>query len=366
MSARGYHVQVVTLNSEQRRANQLTSIEGIPVQYLSWAGAGHLQVPLNPGALADVIRQAEIIHCYGLYNLLSPIAAFLSQQQNKPFLIEPMGMAVVRTGHRSLKRLYHRAFTAYLLRHATCVIAGSPVEAQELSPIVKGDRLVLRRLGVDVTYFQSLPSDAAFRNNLGIAPDEKVVLYVGRISPIKNLEMLVRAFSQANLQRTRLVLVGPMLEPKYTAQLRSLIDKCDLANRVLLVGPLYDRDKLAALAAADLFVLPSLAESYGLVAAEAVAAGIPVLLTETCGIAHQIHRRAGLAVPVDEQALVIGLQTLVKDSAQRAILTQHQDEVIQQLSWSEPLDKTEHIYKTILQPRPTATNGASVPTATSS
>ncbi len=106
------------------------------------------------------------------------------------------------------------------------------------------------------------------------------------------------AFAQANLPKARLVLVGPAEEGQYEARLRSLITGRAIAGRVLMPGPLYDDEQRAALASADLFVLPSLNESFGNAAAEAVAAGVPVLLTDTCGIAPLIHQRAGLAVPL--------------------------------------------------------------------
>ena len=123
-----------------------------------------------------------------------------------------------------------------------------------------------------------------FRERLGLAETERLILFIGRITPIKNLEQLIEAFHLAGLEAARLVLVGPLPEPDYAARLRSVISRCGLTDRVSLIGPLYQQDKLAALAGADLFVLPSLYESFGIAAAEAVAAGLPVLLTETCGV----------------------------------------------------------------------------------
>jgi glycosyltransferase involved in cell wall biosynthesis len=106
---------------------------------------------------------------------------------------------------------------------------------------------------------------------------------------------------------------------------------------------------LAALASAALFVLPSLYESYGNAAAEAAAAGIPVLLTEGCGIAPQIHQRAGLSVKADVSSLKAGLYLLLNDSQQRTALMAQRSEVLQELSWDEPLQLTEQFYQTILE-----------------
>ena len=93
-----------------------------------------------------------------------------------------------------------------------------------------------------------------------------------------------------------------------------MIESLHLQESVRLIGPIYDQDKLAALAATDLFVLPSLSESFGNAAAEAVAAGVPVLLTDTCGIAPMIHERAGLAVPLGMASLAAGLRTMMNDA----------------------------------------------------
>ena len=124
-----------------------------------------------------------------------------------------------------------------------------------------------------------------------------------------------------------------------------------LERRILLPGPLYGEDKLSALAAAELFVLPSLMESYGNAAAEAVAAGVPVLLTDSCGIAPQIHGRAGLAVPADVRALADGLQRMMEDRASRDGVTSRRGEVLEELSWDEPLAQTEQIYERVIRDR---------------
>ena len=345
---RGHQVQIVTLHSGQHSAWR-EAHEGIDVCYLSWIGAGTWQVPLGLSTLTEEVRRADVIHCYGLYNLLCPAAACLADRRGRPVVLEPLGMYVPRTGHQRAKRLYHGLITSRMVERAAKVIATSPTESEELADLVETERLVLRRNGIDLELFRHLPRGGAFRADHGIEEGERIILYLGRISPIKNLEQLVQAFGQADLDRARLVLGGPMLEAGYARRLGALISDLDLANRVSLVGPLYGKAKLSALAAADLFVLPSLFESYGLAAAEAVAAGVPVLLTETCGLAMQIHERAGLAVPVGVSELSRGLQILLEDVEQRARLTCRRDELLVELSWEGPLSQTEELYACLVR-----------------
>ena len=348
LDSRGHDVQVVTLHSVQRSA-QVVKHEVIEVHYLPWVGRGAWQVPLGTDTLAAAIHQSDVVHCFGLYNLLCPAAAYLARRAGRPFVLEPLGMYIPRARSLWAKRLYHRLFTSWMSGKAAKVIATSPSEMEELAELVEPRRLVLRRNGIDLELFQDLPSADGFRAAHGIPDGERVILYIGRISPIKNLKQLVHAFHDVSFERTRLVLIGPALEPDYAQDLTELIAMLGLDGRVLLTGPLYGEDKLAALAAADLFVLPSLSESYGNAAAEAVAAGVPVLLTGACGIAPQIDGRAGLAVPVGVSTLAAGLRTLMEDEKQLDSLTRHRSAVLQELSWDEPLTQTEQLYEALLR-----------------
>ncbi|MCX6896411.1 MAG: glycosyltransferase [Verrucomicrobia bacterium] len=207
---------------------------------------------------------------------------------------------------------------------------------------------MVRRNGIELAAFENLPDGGEFRKRQGIPAGERIVLYLGRISPIKNLEQLVAAFAQADLKNVRLVLAGPMLEADYAARLQAQAAALRPADKIIFTGPLFGADKLAALAAADLFVLPSLSESFGNAAAEAVAARVPVLLTDTCGIAAMIHGRAGLAVPLGVGSLAAGLRTMLDCAPEAATLTGRQEEVRRELSWEEPISQTEAMYQEIL------------------
>ena len=297
LRARGHAVDIAAFHSDFRQGRAPQSQGAATIHFLAWRGRELWQLPRDWRRLRRLIRGADIVHLYGLYNLLCPLAALLSRLENKPFLLEPLGMFVPRARSVRGKAVYNRLVTAPMARAASLLIATSPRELEELDALASPAKLVLRRNGLDLSAFTTLPPAEEFRARFGLAEDEKVVLFVGRISPIKNLEALVRAFALvAASSGARLVLVGPELEPDYAARLRALIGELQLGARVVWAGELYERDKLSALAAAAVFVLPSTYESYGNAAAEAVAAGTPVLLTHGCGIAPHLDGRAGLAV----------------------------------------------------------------------
>src|SRR5262245_32155467 len=264
LQEKGLAVNVVTFHSERPNCSERTKLEGIPVQYLPWIGRGFWQWPQKRELLFEAIQRADIVHFYGLYNALCPLAAWYARTLRKPYLLEPLGMHPPRARNQMIKRLYHRGFTSWMGRHASAIVASSPGEKLDLQSLAyAGARLVVRRNGIDVEAFRRLPRVEPFRTVHAVSSDARLILYLGRISPIKNLEELIRGFHQAKCGDCVLLLAGPMLEPTYTAKLQGLIAALNLQESVKLIGPLYNKDKLAALAAADLFVLPSLSESFG-------------------------------------------------------------------------------------------------------
>lgn len=347
LSKRGYRVQLATFHTEFPGGKKPQMSDQTALHFLAWRGRELWQLPLQWRRLRRLVGQSDVVHLYGLYNLLCPLAALLAKLAGKPYVLEPLGMFVPRARSVRGKAIYNRLITAPMAKNAARVIAASLREEEELTALVEPENLIVRRNGLDLSQFQNLPSGAEFRARFGIGEQERVILFVGRISPIKNLEVLVRAFAQAKLENARLVLVGPELEPEYATKLRAQIAELKLQDKILLTGELFGNDKLSTLSAADLFVLPSTYESYGNAAAEAVAAGVPVLITDACGIAPQIHGRAGISVAPDENSLAQGLKTLLDDSKAREQSSRERQKVLGELSWDEPLDLTEKIYRDI-------------------
>jgi glycosyltransferase involved in cell wall biosynthesis len=347
----GFEVQVLTFDSKSPRACEQREVEGVNVQYLPWIGCGLRQCPLAWNILRTAVRNSDVVHLYSLYNLLCPSAAYYARKYTRPFVLEPLGMHPPRARNRNAKRLYNAFFTSWMVRRAKAVVATSSREFEELRAIVSNGDLVLRQNGIEVEAFAKLPDRGDFQERHDLLPANKHILFLGRISPIKNLEALLLAFEQAGLANTVLLLAGPLEETEYVERLRTVIRARSLSGRVRLLGPLYDEEMRAALAAADLFVLPSLNESFGNAAAEAVAAGIPVLLTDTCGIAPMIHGRAGLSVSLGVQSLAAGLRVMMDDD-HRQMFTSKRAEVLRELSWEEPIRQTAELYQQVLACRP--------------
>lgn len=344
---RGHVMSVVTLDSRDRGRRDRATYDGINVTYVSWRTIAGRPVPVELHNLKDEVEAAHVVHCYGLYNFIGPAAIRLARRRRVPYLLEPMGMYVPIQRNLLAKRVYNATITRRIARDAAAIVATSVNEAEQLAPLAAFSKLIVRRNGIELAEYANLGGGLAFRNRWQIGASEKAVGFVGRISSKKNIHGLISAFEQADISDASLMIIGPASEPDYAEQIRHQIAASPQRAKIRFCGPLYNEDLKAAWDALDLFVLPSFDENFGNAAGEAVAAGVPVLLTETCGIAPLIHGRAGLAVPVSVPGLTTGLRTMM-DPAKREALMAGREEVKREISWEEPVAQTEQLYRQIV------------------
>jgi len=267
---------------------------------------------------------------------------------DRPTLLEPDGMLVPLVGRVGAKALFNRVFTLRMARRARRLLAASPPEADSLRRLVPKAIVVLRPNIVERPELADPAAVEAFRRRLGVSDDRPLVLFLGRISPVKNLEMLLDAFSVARVPGAFLALVGPCMETTYKARLTERLRRLGLGTQVAFAGALHGKEKLAALAAADLFVLPSVFESFGIAAVEAAFSGTPVLLTETCGVAAALNGRGGMAVPCSVEGLAQGMEKLLRTHRRRDVFRVGLEDVVADFSVRHVLDITEQVYGEVL------------------
>jgi glycosyltransferase involved in cell wall biosynthesis len=301
------------------------------------------------------LQNFEAVHIFGLYDLLGPAIADQCRALNLPYVVEPMGMflPIVRSFWK--KRVYQSLYGQKMLDGARFLIATSEQEATELaSGGIPRETIVVRRNGVE--FPADLPSRGQFRAKHGIPSGAKMILYLGRLSAKKSPSLLLEAFAALGAELlqnadARLVFAGPDDE-NLKEGLEQTAIRLGVKPRVLFTGPLFDTAKWEAYRDADIFVLPSRNENFGNTAAEAVAAGTPVIVTEGCGVAPLLADTAGIVVTHDSNAISGALQSLLTDSALHAKLAARCPEVTARLSWAEPIKAMESLYRTLASQSP--------------
>jgi glycosyltransferase involved in cell wall biosynthesis len=282
------------------------------------AGPARFPLPLvAPARLAGLVDWADVVVLFSHWTALNAAVYATCRRRGVPYIVCPCGALPARGRSRMLKRVYDAAVGRRLVRDAAACVATTPLERQQLlATSAMPPRLVVIPNAVDVP--DRAPPDAAdaeataaFRQTLAVdaAP---IVLFIGRLNPLKGPDLLVEAFARVapRFPVPRLVVVGP--DEGMGRALAALAARLGIADRVRFSGGI-DRDRApAAYRAAALLVVPSRSEAMSLVAIEAGAVGTPVLLTEACGFAIG-DAEGGLTVPATVEGLADGLARLLAD-----------------------------------------------------
>jgi glycosyltransferase involved in cell wall biosynthesis len=369
MAAKGHAVAVLTadLGLDAAKREDLRAApnpwgyevkeDGVDTTYLK-TRIRYRALTWNPGVSGfcrERLARFDVSHIFGLYDLMGPRVAGACRKIGQPYLLEPMGMFRPIVRNLRLKRLYHSVLGDSMIGQASRVIATSEQEREEfLEGGIASEKIVVRRNGIDVP--KRFPPAGKFRNDWHISKDAKLILFLGRLVSKKSPDLMLEAYSrwQRNSRDPRgsvLVFAGPDEGDGYRQRLEMLAAKMGLNGGVLFTGPLYDDAKWAAYRDADLFVLPSQNENFGNTAAESVACGTPVLVTDRCGIAPIVDRRAGLVVTHDCEALEAGLARILDYPAFATQLRDGCEEVSRSLGWGEPLEEMESLYQELVSER---------------
>ncbi len=364
LAKRGHQVTVLTADlgfgkdngsfagagAERCRWGWTVRSDDVEAIYLSTIGQ-YRAVTLNPGVFAfcrGFICHYDVVHFYGLYDFLGPAASHYCRRQSVPYVIEPMGMYPPIVRSLRLKRMYLDLLGDRFIRGGRYLVATSEQERWELiGGGIDAARVEVRRNGIELPVRE--PEAGKFRLARGISGDAKVILFLGRLVSKKSPDMLLEAFAnwRANSGRGQdavLVLAGPEEGDGFLAKLRAMVDRLGIREQVLFMGPLYDDAKWSAYRDADVFVLPSQNENFGNTAGEAAACGTPVIVTDRCGIAPFVGA-AGEVIPHDLAALENALGKMLRDPMLRENRRAGCRAFVESLSWEEPLDQTEEMYR---------------------
>jgi glycosyltransferase involved in cell wall biosynthesis len=224
--------------------------------------------------LPELARWADLVHVHSNWTFPVWWGSHCALRAGKPLVMSPHGcLDPVRLAHSAWKKRLAGLFDRRSLRQASMIHATSEMERDWIERYLgKGPRIAVIPNGVEMQVFPGTPRETK------PASRTRQVLYLGRLHPLKGLDLLLDAWKAGGTGGWQLVIAGPDEQGTRTrleAQARGL----GLAN-VTFPGPLYGEEKRRALAEADLFVLPSRTENFGIAVAEALGAGLPVITTK--------------------------------------------------------------------------------------
>lgn len=321
LARRGHHVTVCTTDacdaSTRLPRSSSEATDGVDVRVfpnLSNHLAYHLQLFLPLGLETYLRRHAgtfDVAHLHACRNVPGAIAAYHLGRTGVPYVLAPNGTAPRIERRRLAKRLFDLVAGRRVLRGAARVLAVSDAERRQLDDLgVPAAALRVIPNPVDLAEFAVPVATGRFRRRwaLGRAP---VVLFLGRLTPRKRLDVLVRAFARVRRDAARLVIAGNDMGAG--AEARSLVRSLGIEPRTIFTGLLRGDERLEALADADVVVYPSELEIFGLVPLEAILSGTPVVVADDCGCGEVVmHTGGGEVVSVgDADALARAIERVL-------------------------------------------------------
>lgn len=316
---RGHDVTVYTTdvfdrNSRHEVAGGQAVVDGIKVHYfknISNLLAYDYQIFLPIGlmtAIRSTIKGFDIIHLHSHRNFLNNIARHYATRFNKPYLLSGHG-TVLRIERRFLaKALFDLFFGRQILRDAARLIAVSESEVKQYKEMgVSENRVEVIYNALDPASYKRLPKKGLFKRKHNLK-GKSIVLYLGKITPRKGIDFLIKAFSLLKRPDTVLVIAGN--DMGFKNQLLKIISEKGLTDSIVFTGLVVGEEKLAAYRDADVLVYPSIHEIFGLVPFEAMMCATPVIVTDDCGCGDIIAReKIGMTVKYND---ITGLRDVIE------------------------------------------------------
>ena len=262
---------------------------GVTIQLIGPATGPLYRHPDLAAAVQQQVELADVVHIHAVWEEIQFQAARHARRRRIPYLITPHGMLTGWSLSQKAwkKRLYRAWRLNRMLRHAAAIHFTTQMEKDASAAIGSNVAAVVEPIGIALEEFENLPDHTEIRRRFPQLGDRPIVAFLGRIHPGKGLEYLVPAMKHIRGIEPALVIVGPD-SGGYRTQIETLVAQNGLQERVLFTGMLKGRDRIEVLAGADLFVLPSDHENFGLAVIEALAAGTPVVISRGVGVYREI------------------------------------------------------------------------------
>ena len=329
LAKKGIVLTVYTTNAgldKKVPINQEVDVDGVKVTYFAFTkffeflGATGWQFSHSMSrALRENVGGFDLIYIASIWNYSVAAASHYCRKYKKPYIISPKGLLYPYTaGKRWWKKLpYYHLVAKRDLKNATAIHYTSEHEAEEChSYLGLNNQAIVIPNGIDLSEFNGLPAKGNLCECYPVLKDKKVILFLSRINWKKGLDILVKAYAMLAKERSdvHLLIVGND-ERGYIKKVKGWIKDYELGKKVTFTGILTGKKKLEAFAGSDLFVLSSYSENFGMVIVEAMACGLPAVISNKVGIYKEIEKnKAGVIVNTNAESVYNGMKQILENS----------------------------------------------------
>jgi glycosyltransferase involved in cell wall biosynthesis len=302
------------------------------------------------------VKNFDVVHIHAVFSHPCLAAARACRQSSVPYIVRPLGSLdpwSMNQKHRRKRLLWHAGIKRMLVHAAAIHYTTGEEKRLAEETLGLGNGTVIP-LGIELEAFRNRDGASIFRQSHAAIGDNPYVLVLSRLHPKKNLDSLIEAFAalsvRPDLARWRLVIAGDG-EANYVARLKQQARGSGGDERFVFTGWLSGVEKASALQGAALLALPSYQENFGLCVAEALACGVPAVVSRRVNLAAEIEEtRAGWVTGQEPAEIENTLAEAMSDGAERERRGQAGREfVARRLAWPQVAGDLVALYYSVAE-----------------
>lgn len=297
------------------------------------------------------IKKFDVVHIHEWRGIPHKYIYEYAKKNDVPYVLQAHGS--------SPRQIYDQNMLFILSKYGYDKLIGKKIisNAKKLIALNNNEKMQFLNQGVPEKKIEIVPNGVnlenkcfkqkgLFKQKYGIPIDSKLILYLGRITPIKGLELLIKSFFLLNNEKNDSILVITGPDYNYLNKLKKLVHSLKLSEKIIFTGPLFGIDKLEVFSDTDLFILPSIYETFPISVIEACAHGIPVIVTHNCLIADIIHENVGYAVESNEESIKEAIINILYNKDIKDSFSESGKKLIkEEYNWNKIVKKLIGIYK---------------------
>ena len=316
---------------------------------------------MNPGASLPFARAIgrgvegfDVVHIHAIWNLPTLLALRAAVRRGVPVVVAPQGsLDPWALRYRQWKKTwYTRHVELPWIRRASCVQALTRKEKQQVQRAGVRSPVAVIPNGVRTAEFASLPDASGFRARHGVPAGAPVLLFMGRLHPKKGLDILAKAFAQAlrEVPEAVLLVAGGDGGSGFGERARGFFREAGVDVGTRFLGEVRGEEKKLALSAADAFVLPSHSEGLPVAILEALASGLPPIISGHANVPEVAEHGAGRVLELDEAAFGAAIAQVLGDAGLRAGMASRCRALAREkFEWRSVAGKTIRLYEKLVE-----------------
>lgn len=309
--------------------------------------------PELTGWIRRNLRNYDLVHIHAFFSYVPVPLLYYAKKYNVPYIIRPSGELSPwpLKQSRMKKRLYLSLFGRHCLNTASALHLTSEDERTAARRLAPGTPSVVIPLGTDTFNEKEFPLRGGFRKKYPMLDHKKLIVFLSRLDHIKGLDRLLPAISALAMGRDNFTMViAGSGEREYEAHVRDLVLAHGLQEKVIFTGFVQGQDKMDLLRDADVFVLPSYHENFGIAVIEAMAVGAPVVISNNVGIHYEVTEYgAGIVTSCESGEIAHALSRLLENESLRRRMGENGRRLVwEKFTWGKIAVGLMELYKAIL------------------